>query len=151
MPDTVANQIIEALVAGLAGAGDLPAGFGVSRSRYMPNELADLPLVALYFIREDVLQPQGRRGTADDRLLRIRARIWQHSKLGETDAAIEPLREFVTRTLLADLSIGGLALNISEESSEWDADETTESDFAVADTDFLIRYATRRGQLAGTL
>jgi hypothetical protein len=48
---------------------------------------------------------------------------------------------------MADQSLGGLALEIVEESTDWDADDATDADYSVAAVDFLVRYSTSRFSL----
>jgi hypothetical protein len=48
---------------------------------------------------------------------------------------------------MADQSLGGLALEIMEESTDWDADDATDADYSVAAVDFVVRYTTSRSNL----
>lgn len=144
MADSFTERILQAVVTALDGVGK-PAGLTVNRSRRQSIEKSQLPMISVYPIREDA-QPateNARRSPVMDRSLRVQVMC----RIVGDDRANDLLRKWAVQSVMADPSLGGLALGITEESTDWDADDATDADYSVAAMDFLVRYTTSRYDL----
>jgi len=142
--DSYTERILQAVVAALDGAGK-PAGLTVNRSRRQSIEKNQLPMISVYPIREEA-QPateNARRSPVMERNLRVQVKC----RIAGDDKANDPIRKWAVQSVMADPSLGGLALGITEESTDWDADDATDADYSVAAIDFLVRYTTSRYDL----
>jgi len=130
-------------VAALNGAGK-PAGVTVNRSRRQSIEKSQLPMISVYAIREEVTRATDtRRSPLVERRLRVQVKC----RIVGDDQANDPLRKWAVQAVMADQSLGGLCTEITEESTDWDADDGTDADYSVAAVDFLVRYVTSRFNL----
>jgi len=143
MADSRTELIIQAIVAAL-DAGGKPSGSTVNRSRRQSVEPAELPMFSVYPIREETkLAHENRRSGIADRTLSVRIRC----RAAGADAALDPLRQWVVAAMHADLSLGGLAINVIEQSAEWAAAGESDGDYSVCEMDFSVRYTTARANL----
>ncbi len=143
MADSYRERLLQAIVAALNGSGK-PAGTTVNRSRRRPVELTELPMISVYPIREEKAVPgENRRSPIIERTLRVQVK----SRVVGEDAALDPHGKWVVAALLADPSLGDLALDVAEDATDWDADDATDADYSVDATDFLVRYRTSRKNL----
>ncbi len=143
MANTRGENILLFLLAALNGTGK-PFGVTVNRARRRPVDNAELPMISLYMVREEVQRATSNRTSPTvERHLRIQvlARV-----VGQ-DKDLDPFRAWVVKAIMADKGIGGLALGITEESTDWDAEDASDADYSVAATDFVIRYTTNVGDL----
>lgn len=143
MADSYTERILQAVVAALDGAGK-PTGLTVNRSRRQSIEKAQLPMASVYPIREEVeLATESRRSPITVRALRVQVKC----RVVGDDQANDALRKWAVKAVMADQSLGGLSLEITEESTDWDADDASDADYSVAAVDFLVRYSTSRFDL----
>jgi hypothetical protein len=141
--DSLTEQVLQAVVAALDGAGK-PAGVTVNRSRRQSIEKDDLPMISVYPIGEEVTRAtDNRRSPVVERRLRVEVKC----RVVGDDQANDALRKWAVQSVMADQSLGGLALEIVEESTDWDADDATDADYSVAAVDFVVRYTTSRFNL----
>ncbi len=140
MADSYTERLLQAVVAALDGAGK-PAGLTVNRSRRQSIEKSQLPMISVYPIREEVTRAtDNRRSPLVERRLRVEVKC----RVVGDDQANDALRKWAVQSVMADQSLGGLALEITEESTDWDADDATDADYSVAAVDFVVRYSTSR-------
>lgn len=143
MADSFTERVLQAVVAALDGAGK-PAGVTVNRSRRQSIEKSQLPMISVYPIREEVTRATDhRRSPLVERRLRVEVKCRVVGDVQDNDA----LRKWAVQSVMADQSLGGLALEIVEESTDWDADDATDADYSVAAVDFVVRYSTSRFNL----
>ena len=143
MADSYTERVLQAVVAALDGAGK-PAGVTGNRSRRQSIEKSQLPMISVYPIREDVTRAtDNRRSPLVERRLRVQVKC----RVVGDDKDNDPVRKWAVQSVMADQSLGGLALEIMEESTDWDADDATDADYSVAAVDFVVRYTTSRSNL----
>lgn len=143
MSDSRTELILQAIVAALDGEGK-PSGLTVNRSRRQAVPPADLPMISVYPLREEIKKPaDNRRSPVKDRHLLVGLRC----RAQGLDDAADPLRQWAVAALESDPSLGGLALDAAEESGEWAAADASDADFTVAEMSFSVRYITARADL----
>lgn len=143
MADSYTERVLQAVVTALDGAGK-PAGLTVNRSRRQSIEKDQLPMISVYPIREEVTRAtDNRRSPLVERNLRVQVKC----RVVGDDKDNDALRKWAVQSVMTDQSLGGLALEIIEESTEWDADDATDADYGVAAVDFVVRYSTSRFNL----
>jgi hypothetical protein len=143
MAESRTEQILQAIVNALDGGGK-PSGLTVNRSRRQAVNVDELPMLSVYPLREDKKRAtENRRSPIMDRRLLFRVRCRAEGQ----DEALDPLRQWVISALGADLSLGGLAIEVAEEDEEWAAADASEGDYSVAEMTFSVRYQTARGDL----
>ncbi len=143
MADSITELILQAVVTALDGSGK-PVGVTVNRSRRQSLEKSQLPMISVYPIREEVTRAtDNRRSPLVERRLRVQVKC----RIVGDDQANDALRKWAVQSVMADQSLGGLALEIVEESTDWDADDATDADYSVAAVDFVVRYSTSRFNL----
>jgi hypothetical protein len=143
MADSRTEQILQAIVAVL-DAEEKPGGVTVNRSRRQAVKPEELPMLSVYPVQEDVTRArENRLSMVVNRhlLFQVRCRA-----IGE-DEELDPLRQWTVEALHADPSLGGLALEVLEESTKWNAEDASDSDYSVADMEFRVRYVTARDDL----
>jgi hypothetical protein len=143
MAESRTEQILQAIVAALDAVGG-PAGVAVNRSRRQTVNRDELPMLSVYPLMEDVKRAtENRRSPVTDRSLLFQVRCRAEGE----DGALDPLRQWTVQTFHADPSLGGLALEMLEVSTEWAAADASDADYSVAEMSFRVRYATGRGDL----
>lgn len=143
MADSYTERVLQAVVAALDGAGK-PAGVTVNRSRRQSIEKSQLPMISVYPIREEVTRAtDNRRSPLVERRLRVEVKC----RVVGDDQDNDALRKWAVQSVMADQSLGGLALETTEESTDWDADDAADADYSVAAVDFVVRYSTSRFNL----
>jgi hypothetical protein len=101
-------------------------------------------MISVYPIGEEVTRAtDNRRSPVVERRLRVEVKC----RVVGDDQANDALRKWAVQSVMADQSLGGLALEIVEESTDWDADDATDADYSVAAVDFVVRYTTSRFNL----
>ena len=101
-------------------------------------------MVSIYAVREEVARATANRTSPTvDRTLRVQVR----SRVKGQDDVLDPLRAWVVKAVMVDRSLGGLALGITEDSTDWETDDASDADYSIASVDFLIRYTTNAGDL----
>lgn len=112
------ESILQAVVAVLTAAA--PSGVGVYRSRVDALQESEAP--ALMVAPEtEVVQELG-QGLVEARL-QIAVTVLARAILAP-DAAADPIIEAAHAALMADPTLGGLAFDTAEQSSEWAMDQT---------------------------
>ncbi len=140
MADTIREQIVKAIVAKLDAPGK-PAATTVNRTRRRAVEPSELPMISVYDVREEVESAtESRRSLLADRTLRVRVKC---RAVGD-DSAVDPLYSWAVKALKTDQSLGGLAVGLTEESTDWDTDDAGDADYSVSATDFLVRFTTSK-------
>lgn len=143
MANSRGENILIFLLAALNGAGK-PPDLTVNRSRRRPLDNAELPMLSLYAVREEVARATSSRTSPTvERTLRVQVRC----RVVGQDDAVDPLRAWAVKAVMADRSVGGLALATTEDSTEWEADDASDADYSIGSVDFLIRYTTNAGDL----
>ena len=134
---SIGEQILENVVEFLTAA--LP-GVLVCNQRLRPFEQGELPAVNVKLGREVVtyIGEVKRTSQGAQRELHIIARMEAAGKPPQTDS----LRVMVVRCLMADRSLGGLAIGIGEFESEWEYEAGSDATNGVLSTDFEVKYAT---------
>ncbi len=131
------NDVIAAVVAALGGAGK-PAGTTVERYRTMPITTAGL-WILVYPIAENVERAPTKSGRLARRSLVVRCEC---SAQGEpVDEQLDPLVLWAVQALMADPSLGGVAINVQEELVQWEAADDDKV-YGRAAVDFTIDYQT---------
>jgi hypothetical protein len=132
---SVGDQILDAIVELL----DDPAKpAGLTADRFRVQKIVP-PAAAVYGISEEVSQTQRGQGLVHRRkVVRVDCRAE-----GEVpDQAVDPILTWVTKQLIANQQLGGLALGIIELRTEWKADLGGKVPLGVAWRDFAINYQT---------
>lgn len=149
MADTKVKLIVGAIVASLNAAKvadgtiDKPAGLKVSTSRKRPTELADLPHQSVFPLRDD---PDGEPGRTMGMVKRVLNVAVMNRCAGE-DLDAETLRAWAIQQVMADVSLGGLVLGITEAHTQWAPEADSITDFAEPGMVFEVSYARRRNSL----
>ncbi len=115
------------------------------RFRARPIGADQLPAQLVYVVNETVEtgpgQARGPNAKAVRSLtLRVETRVDAGSSTAP-DAALDAYLTWAVAQLCGDPTLGGYAIEISEQSTEWAATEADKV-YAAAQTDFLIRYIT---------
>jgi hypothetical protein len=140
MATPTVGEAISAKVAAVLTSALAPVT--VERFRLRPYEQAELPAVAVTPDREEVEYGPGptRLGKAARRHFRFVVRI---SVPGDpADEELDSLRASVIVALMADRSLGSLALGISETHSEWEAAAGSDFTYGVLSIGFEVEYQT---------
>jgi len=141
---TVAESKITAVVTALDG-DQKPDGVNVNRSRRQPRQGSDLPIVSVYFANEDVDPARPNNALGSELTLRIRCVIW-HAGPEESDALIEPIREYVVAKVMETLGRG-----CEYAGTEWEGEGLPETELAAAAVDFTVKYKILRGAIGKSL
>lgn len=141
---TIRNQILDAIVSRLNGAGK-PAALTVARFPVSNIEEASLPHVAVVPGRESVDRPSDKMRAYPVRERRLTVRVECRAKASGIsqgpDEALDPLVAWTTKALLADATLGSLALECEESEISWQGDESDHR-FGLAIVSFVVRYKT---------
>lgn len=139
---SIREQILAYFVTKLGEAGK-PAGLTVHRFRTRPIDRDSLPAQVVYpagrdgGIAEAVSQYSGEGDVTRELTVRVESRI-----VGEPpDQLLDPLYAWAVKQIMADTTLGGLALGVREEATSFDADEREVVVGACA-TDFAVTYST---------
>lgn len=137
VPTTIGEQCLEAAVAALATALDPVLVFN---QRVRPFEEGELPAVNVKMGHEIVtyIGPVQRKSQGVYRDLQMIVRM----EAPGDPPALDPMRRLAIKALMADRSLGGLAVNVSEVESEWEYEAASDATYGVLATMFEIRYAT---------
>lgn len=118
-----------------------------TKRRYIPGEKLTEPRIAAFFGEEDATRPGGRSGPLTKRSLTL---VLQAMVVVETpdeaDDAMEPLLEHIVERM-GDSNLGGLALDITEESTLW-ASGQAGAFYLVGLTRWKIEFQTKRNDLS---
>lgn len=138
-------QIVAAVITALDGAGK-PGGLTVLSRAARAQEVDALPSVMVTRAKEQVQRaiPTMLRSPLVDRYLTVRIdlRVTDSSSTPDAEAALEPLLAWTTAAMLTDPGFGGLAIDTTEESTEWELDEENVP-LGHAWMEFTIRFSTK--------
>jgi hypothetical protein len=137
---TVGEQIIEKVAATLTAALASSPVVSVFNQRVRPFETSELPAVNVKCGKEAVTYAGTQKRTSQlaNRELHIYVRI----EVDGDPPPLDPIRVRVIKALMADRSLGGLAIGIGEVESEWEYEAGSDAVFGVLQTDYEIRYTT---------
>ena len=137
-------QLRDAIAAALAADGK-PEGLAVRRARALPFSAKQLPAVAVYLMPELVETGPG-PGTAPiarrKLLVRVQAQVACAADEEDVDLLLDPITTWVVQAVLADPSLGGLAITTTERQTQFAVTEDTEPVFGGATIDFVVDYLT---------
>jgi hypothetical protein len=143
MADSRTELILQAVAAALDGAGK-PAGLTVCYQRRQAVEPGELPILLIDPVREDPKRAtESRFCKVTDRWLQFRVRCRAEGDF----SALDPLRQWAVAALLSNPSLGGLALEMEEQPTEWEDADASDTDYFQADLLFRVRYTTARNNL----
>lgn len=138
--DAIAAAIVVAL-----SAGGKPSGLNVHRFRARPITVDQLPAQLVYLVSESVETGPGQaRGTEAKSVRSLTVRVETRIDAGSStapDAAIDQYLTWAVQTILTDPTLGGVAVETVEESTQWTAEELNKV-YAAAQTDFVVKYIT---------
>jgi hypothetical protein len=118
-----------------------PSGLVVSRFRVRPTDKTTLKSISPYPFREVSERVGQNRSPLTQHHVTVRCECRAVCGANETaDQALDGLLVWVTQSLFADESLGGLASSIAETACEWDATEADET-YAVAWKDVTVTFA----------
>jgi hypothetical protein len=139
MADSFTKRIVARGVAVISAPG-IPTGVTVNKSRDTAVALNELPMYSLYLDNEHA-EPQGqaRRPVLIKRELDLAIKI----RVQGTDDDIDPHRQWIIASIMADTSLGGLASNIQEGDTEWDSEEATDGNYTASIIHFKVEYYTK--------
>lgn len=138
---TIRQQLIDAIRDALDAAGK-PEGLYVAKRTAIPAETVDLPRVTVSRDGEKS-QPAvpGKRSPVTERFLTIRLDWWVQGK--DSEDLLEPFLAWGTAAMMTAPGWGGLAIETTEESTEWDTEDEDEESLGQATQRFTVRYATK--------
>jgi len=137
---TIREQIIEAIIAQLntSTPGGVPAATRLRMTAYEPDEL---PAINVFPVREEIRgEPAGKFGPVVRRSMTFRVLLHAAgSDAVAADAALDPMAAWVST--LGGRQLGGLAIDIEENTLEWlyEEDDLPYSSLAI---DFTVEYQT---------
>ncbi len=136
--------ILAAIVAALTDAADKPPALTIHRYRTRPIDSDRLPAAVVYVgpgrggVGENVSRMDHDTGLEHALSVRIELRI-----MGEPpDAVLDPLYVWAVKTLRSNPTLGGLARDLEEQTSSFDAEERDRVYGALA-IDVLVTFATK--------
>lgn len=140
------EELLQYLVSEVDAVGK-PTGLAVDRERNRPLQVAGLPAVGLYLLREEVAPGDG-RSPRSYKVVRaatlraeVRAAITDADDPTTPDAALDPYLSWVVQRVMRDRTQGGRAKMTYERQTQWTAEEG-DALFAAAAVDFTIEYIT---------
>lgn len=141
---SVREQILAAIVQRLETGANKPAGLTIHRYRTRPIDQDKLPAAVVYVganpggVGETVERMDHDDGVERTLIVRIELRI-----AGEPpDQVLDPLYVWTVKTLRADQTLGGLARELLERSTSFDA-HAADQVYAGAAVDVAVTFATR--------
>jgi hypothetical protein len=146
MADTYVKKILAAIIA-LVDAAGKPAGLTVSASRVMPTPSDDqLKHIAVYPVL-DVEKPgnafHNPAFSGSHRLLTVAIEC----RCAGTDQDNETLRAWAYGQVMSNMELGGLARQITEDTTEWQGRMDSTSDYSQALLEIVVEYARKRNTL----
>ena len=136
---SIRKQIITAFVDALKVGTNRPGP--IFRSRAEPLSARDqLPAFAVYPIEED---PSDQGSTITLRVLTVRVECLV-AGMPPQDQALDPLLVYAVKTVFADANLQARLFHLEEKRTAWTFESSYEG-VAAAQLDFLVTYATTRG------
>jgi len=142
---TVRQQVRDAAIDAINASRDpdLPEA---TKRRWVPGESAQCPMISVFFVEEPVSGIGGRHGGLIERQLRIAVQCIDSTDLPQfSDDAVEPMLAHVVERL-GNTNLGGLALDIVELSTKWEA-ATADRHYIAATMLWSINFQTKRHDL----
>jgi len=139
------SQILDHL-KGLLEAAGKPAGLTVDLLRLGNLETVDLPHALIRPTGEDVelANPDSLRCPVVVRDLKVAVDCRATATAGQTiEDALDALLVWVTKAILANPRLGGLAIHTEENGTDWSGEETADGTQALATVSFTVRYRTK--------
>lgn len=134
------EQILVAAAAALSAGGG-PAGLNVHRQRALPIDQDKLPSTVVYAVRDTT---EGKGGSWTPLVQRELQFMVECRTTGEpADQQLDPLLTWTTQQLMLDPTFGGLAQELNEGDTEWDAVSSNKV-LAAAAVTFRVKYQTQR-------
>ena len=138
---TKREQIMQAIVAALDGVADV--GSNIYRSREEALTRADVPALIVMADNED---PNENVSGLTEKRLTIVVGVFVRGDV--PDMLADPIVESVHAKLMAEPTLGGLAMDISEGGTGWDMEEADQTALIV-NMRFVVWYRHARANLAG--
>lgn len=146
MADTLVKRIVNA-VAGLLDAAGKPAGLVVTASRIKSTAgAAGLKRIAVFPLADNPKPdnaPRARTFLGAHRILTLIVEC----RCAGTDLDNETLRAWAISKIMADVSLGGLALDVDEGTTEWADTQDAKADYSQALVEILVEYARAKASL----
>lgn len=121
MRERILAELVTRLVTPPVGITK-PAGLAVHRFAMVPVEDDQLPALVVYWTACDQPGKTFLAATAMDRLLEYHLAVRVEARAaGDTDAALEPLIQYVRQVVATDPSLGGLSTAAREDGLQLDA------------------------------
>lgn len=131
------EAVLQAVVTALNGTGK-PADLTVHRSRTRPIDKDDLPAAIVYVLSETVPTQYGVPLVDREVIVAIETR----ASGNPPDAALDEYLSWPVRALITDHTLGGAAMNVTEQETTWIAEELDKV-YGAAQQRFAITYRTR--------
>lgn len=131
------EAVLQAVVAALNGAGK-PADLTVHRSRHRPIDKDELPAQVVYLISETVPTQYGVPLVDREVIVAVETRATGTP----SDQALDEYLSWTVRALITDHTLGGAAMNVTEQETTWIAEEMDKV-YGAAQQRFAIVYRTR--------
>jgi hypothetical protein len=146
MADTCVASIVTAIAA-LMDATGKPTGLTVTASRRRSTASdAALQHLAVYPVRDEPAPSYERR----NRLFqgaRRRLTVVVECRCAGTDLDNEALRAWAYDQVMADRSLGGLAVNVEEGTTEWGGELDSTADYSQSALELIVEYVRPRRTL----
>jgi hypothetical protein len=148
MSDSLRLQVLEYVAAQL-DAGGKPTGLHVIRQRPTGVPLTeDLLPAAVVYINNEAVDPGADQSNYARRTFTFHVQLRVKVTDGTSaDAAMDPLFQWLTAQIMADLSLGGLARKIEENGMQTFDEQTADIEVAGATVQFAVTYNTLRADL----
>jgi hypothetical protein len=136
---------MDALYAAI-NAGGKPVGTTVYRTRAAALADANLPAVVISRVQESAVAGPGHSNYKARRNLHVRVDCYVATSTdGETsEDALDPLTSWVVQAVMADPSLGNLAISTNEVATQWTTEDTNKV-YAHAYVGFVVDYLTAAG------
>lgn len=133
--DLLSGLVVPA--GGLPAGASKPAGLAVHTRRTRPIEKDNLPAQVVYLVDEDVAEYTHEEDVARELAVIVESRV----VADDIEAELDPLMNWAVQVLLADPTLGGLAVMVREQRLEWAAAETDKV-YGGSAIRFLVTYRT---------
>lgn len=138
---TKREQILSAIRTALTGT--VGVSTRIYRSRVEPLARAESPAIIVEPVRDDVSQNTSLPTLDHDLLVRVVVIV----RANTPDQAADPILESIHAKLMADLSLGGLTIDIQPISTEFTIQEA-DTPVGVILNNYLVRYRTTVASLS---
>jgi hypothetical protein len=138
MADSKTKQITDGIVAAL-DAIDKPAGVTVNKSRRTPASVSQLPMYSVYRVHREIAEVGGdpRKPARLRRTMTVEIKV----RVPGDDDALDVHEQYVIAKMNGT-NLGGAATNVSEKTADYQGEESTDSEIAVAILQYEVEYIT---------